>query len=91
MLGAEGLVEIDLPRSTQPLNYLPLFKKPSVLFPTYRGRDFGYCPGQFPVAEKFYRQAIKMPVWLGVQDSEAKLVDGYIKGMMKIFSRVEDQ
>ncbi len=79
---AEGLFEADLPGSTSPLNLLPLFQNPSELFPTYSRNSFSYKPGDFPKAEKFYRNAIKLPVWAEKHDS--RIVDGYIKGIKKV-------
>lgn len=79
---AEGLVEIDRPGSTCPLNLLPLFQHPEALFPRYRGESgFSYEKGQFPNAEKFYARAVKLPVWAMEQDRT--LVQQYIKGIEK--------
>lgn len=61
-LQAEGAKEFDLPTSTSPLNLLPLFQDPAPLFPQYTGK-IAYHPGDFPKAEKFYTQALKIPVW----------------------------
>ena len=79
---AEGLFEADLPGSTSPLNLLPLFQNPSELFPAYSQKNFSYKPGDFPRAEQFYRNAIKLPVWAEKRDS--RIVDGYIKGIKKV-------
>jgi dTDP-4-amino-4,6-dideoxygalactose transaminase len=80
-LQAEGLVEFDLPRSTAPLNLLPLFQNPENFFPGYRGQ-MKYRVGQFPVAEKFYNQAIKLPVWH--REIDSKMVDLYSIGLKKV-------
>ncbi len=82
-LQAEGLNEIDRPGSTCPLNLLPLFQNPGELFPIYKKKyHFSYKPGDFPKAEKFYQNAIKLPVWAFKKD--AKLVNLYIKGIKKV-------
>ncbi len=65
---AEGCVEADRPNSTQPLNLLPLFQEPHVIFPKYRGRPSCY-PGQFPKAEAFHASILKIPVWHRIEDS----------------------
>ena len=81
-LQAEGLLETDLPGSTSPLNLLPIFQNPSELFPAYDKNSFSYKPGDFPAAEQFYRNAIKLPVWTEGRDS--RIVDAYIKGIKKV-------
>ena len=35
----KGLVDIDNPGSTKPLNLLPLFQKPEALFPVYKNKN----------------------------------------------------
>lgn len=83
-LQAEGLSEADIPGSTSPLNLLPLFQTPSELFPAYKKNSFSYKPGDFPAAEKFYKNAIKLPVWADKKDST--IVDSYIKGFKKVIN-----
>jgi dTDP-4-amino-4,6-dideoxygalactose transaminase len=87
-LKAEGLVEVDLPGSTAPLNLLPLFNEPQSLFPVYLKDPFSYKEGDFPVAESFYRNAIKMPVWANASDE--KMVDLYIEGIKKVIKNYTD-
>lgn len=87
-LQTEGLVEIDLPKSTCPLNLLPLFQTPSELFPSYKTNPFFYKPNDFPKAEKFYQNAIKIPVWAFKKDS--KTVDAYIRGIKKVINNYHD-
>jgi len=79
---AEGLVEADRPGSTSPLNLLPLFQNPSELFPIYKSNPFSYSPGQFPRAEQFCQNAIKLPVWAKRKDSG--IVNAYIRGIQKV-------
>ena len=81
-LQAEGLSEVDRPGSTCPLNLLPLFQNPSELFPIYRKNYFSYKPGDFPKAEKFYQNAIKLPVWASRNDY--RFVKSYILGIKKV-------
>ncbi len=80
-LHAEGLIEVDIPDSTRPLNELPLFQDPSDLFPKYKGK-VNYKLKDFPKARKFYQNAIKLPVWFTDQDDI--IVEKYIKGFEKV-------
>ena len=50
-----------MPGSTCPLNLIKLFQDPSLLYPYYKGL-VNYNPGDFPVAENFFNNAIKFPV-----------------------------
>ncbi|NMC51285.1 DegT/DnrJ/EryC1/StrS family aminotransferase [Candidatus Kuenenbacteria bacterium] len=84
---AEGLLEVDRPGSTSPLNLLPLFQNPTELFPIYKKNYFSYKPGDFPKAEKFYKYAIKLPVW--ALKKEHKMVDYYIKGFKKVCNNLD--
>lgn len=79
---AEGLVEFDRPMSTMPLNHLPLFQEPWVLFPEYKKHKFRYKPGDFPRAEYFYNNIFKIPVW--ATSSDKNTVIKYIKGIKKV-------
>ncbi|MEM4240188.1 MAG: DegT/DnrJ/EryC1/StrS family aminotransferase [Candidatus Woesearchaeota archaeon] len=80
-LVAEGCLELDRPGSTAPLNTHPLFQKPWELFPGYSGK-FSYMPGDFPCAEKFCKQALKLPVWHKPEDEP--LVRQYINAFRKV-------
>lgn len=79
---AEGLVEVDRPNSTSPLNLLPIFQEPGNLFPVYKKIKLNYLPGDFPKSEKFFNQAIKLPVW--VQSKDSSTVNKYILGFKKV-------
>lgn len=81
-LHAEGLSEIDRPMSTSPLNLLPLFQHPRQLFPSYKKYPFTYRAGDFPHAEAFYRNAVKLPVWTEPRDK--RMVENYIQGIKKV-------
>lgn len=50
---SNGGRELDCPTSTCPLNLLPLFQEPSMLFANYKN-GFSYKVGDFPKAEDFY-------------------------------------
>lgn len=87
-LQAEGLAEIDRPSSTSPLNLLPLFHNPIELFPAYKNHNFSYQPGDFPKAETFYQNAIKLSVWAFKKD--IKVVEAYIRGIKKVVNNYHD-
>src|SRR3989344_660907 len=84
-LHAEGLIDVDLPGSTAPLNLLPLFQTPNELFPNY---SFSYAVGDFPRVEKFYKNAVKLPVWAFRKDKF--VVNAYIKGIKKVLIHYKD-
>lgn len=81
-----GLLDIDSPDSTKPLNLLPLFQSPEYLFPDYASNNlkFSYKIGDFPMAEKIYKNIVKMPV--GVDKEDDFLVDVYLKGIKKVLA-----
>ncbi len=76
---AEGCKELDMPGSTRPLNLHELFQNPQDLFSEY---SFKYSEGDFPNAEKFHKNSLKLPVWHKKEDE--KLVDLYIKAIKKV-------
>ena len=84
---AEGCIEADRPGSTCPLNLLPLFQDPSKLFPSYNGK-VKYQPGDFPVAERFFENLIKLPVW--VHKSDVKLVNKYMDAIEKVITNYRE-
>ncbi|MBD3360049.1 MAG: aminotransferase class I/II-fold pyridoxal phosphate-dependent enzyme [Candidatus Buchananbacteria bacterium] len=87
-LHAEGLKEFDNPSSTKPLNLLTLFQKPENLFPIYKKYKFSYKKNQFPNALKFYKNAIKLPVWTSPKD---KLIfKAYMTGLKKVINNYQD-
>lgn len=79
-----GLVDIDSPDSTVPLNLLPLFQNPKPLFPAYTPGVVKYQAGDFPKAEKFYRSVLKMP--LGADQADNKLFKSYLDKLTSILS-----
>lgn len=84
---AEGCVELDRPNSTCPLNYHPLFQKPEVLFPQYFNK-FSYQKGDFPVAEKYHENSLKLPVWHSIDDKEVMLL--YFHAFEKVVENYKD-
>jgi len=87
-LHAEGLIEVDLPRSTCPIHNLPLFRSPEKAVPRlYRHQS--HKEQKFPKAEWFYRMAIKIPVWAFPEDEN--VVKAYIKGFKKVISIIDCQ
>jgi len=70
-----GATELDRPFSTCPLTHFEIFKTPGFLFKTYTAKNFS--KGTFNKAEKFYNNALKLPVW--TRKSDEKYVDKYIK------------
>lgn len=85
---AEGLIEVDRPGSTCLNNALPLFTQPNEVLPQLYARPLGN-QGGFPVAETFYRQAIKLPVW--AFPDEQPWIDQYIEGLRKVSDTVSNQ
>lgn len=84
---AEGCLELDRPGSTCPLNYHPLFQKPEVLFANYKDR-FSYRPGDFPGAEKFHENSLKLPVWHLPEDE--KIMNLYVQAFEKVIENYKD-
>lgn len=82
-LKAEGCSELDRPSSTCPLNFHPLFQNPTELFSEYK---LDYKKGDFPNAEKFYKQAIKMPVW---HDNNG-FTEKYISAIRKVSENLNE-
>lgn len=84
---AEGCSEVDRPNSTCPLNLTSLFQEPGFLFPNYKGL-VKYKSGDFPIAEKFYNNLLKLPVW---EDRKYKnLVNKYISAFKKVIKNYKD-
>jgi dTDP-4-amino-4,6-dideoxygalactose transaminase len=86
---AEGLSEFDRPMSTGVLSNLPLFLSPELVLPRLYPqsvKDEGVS--FYPAAERFYKNALKLPVW-SFSDEE-KIVDRYIEGITKVASVVQN-
>lgn len=82
-LKSEGCLELDIPNSTSPLNYHPLFQTPSELFKDYNS-EIKYKIGDFPKSEKFFSRILKLPVWHRPEDKE--IVELYIKAFKKVIN-----
>lgn len=83
VLHQEGLVEVDIPKSTAPLNIYPIFDKPDIMFPEFYSNNTSFIKGiQFPCADEFYNSTFKLPVWATEFDEE--IVQLYIKGIKKV-------
>jgi dTDP-4-amino-4,6-dideoxygalactose transaminase/predicted dehydrogenase len=86
-LRRRGLSEVDIPRSTKPLQHEPLFVEPWEILPNYYSRHT--YPGQshrggcrFPQAESFYDSAIKIPMWCFRE--EAVIIERYIQIFLEV-------
>lgn len=81
-LHAEGLLEIDQPGSTRPMNEHALFSQPEGLFPQV-GDDWPrYREGQFPNAARLHRTTLKFPV----PHDDGPIADAYIRGITKVMT-----
>lgn len=85
---AEGLIELDRPRSTGTLHQLPLFTNPNKVLPRLYPRSRECDQQPFPEAERFYDNALKLPVW--TFHDEEQMVDLYINGIVKVASVVKE-
>jgi dTDP-4-amino-4,6-dideoxygalactose transaminase len=81
-----GLADADKPGSTCPLNFLKLFQDPSLLFPEYKGK-VNYKSGDFPVAEQFHAQAIKVPIDIFEGNKYRQVLENYARVIKKVTSR----
>lgn len=85
---AEGLLEFDRPRSTGTLHEQPLFVSPEQALPRLYRQSLVKNQRSFPQAQRFYDQAVKLPVWSF--DDDESMVDLYIQGIVKVASVVQD-
>jgi len=72
----EGILDADKPGSTCPLNLLRLFQDPTLLYPEYEGL-VRYRLGDFPNAELFFEQAIKLPIDIYTNKQYRKVLKEY--------------
>jgi perosamine synthetase len=84
---AEGLIEADRPGSTCPLNQLPLFQKPTALFPDLPHSQAHHL-GDFPRAEAFHDSIVKLPVWHTADGLD--LATRYAKAFAKVSARSDE-
>jgi dTDP-4-amino-4,6-dideoxygalactose transaminase len=83
---AEGLAELDQPRSTAPLHHYALFRNPSEIFPNRRPPA---SIAALPTADALYRRALKLPVWHREEDFE--LAMQYARGLRKVLRHFGDR
>ena len=86
-LQAEGCMELDRPGSTCPLNYHQLFQNPASLFQNYEGK-VNYKRGDFPSAERFHENSLKLPVWHEAKDHD--IIEGYIRAFKKVIKNYHE-
>ncbi|MFJ1758589.1 DegT/DnrJ/EryC1/StrS family aminotransferase [Kitasatospora sp. NPDC088134] len=79
---AEGATAYDRPGSTCPMNQLPLYQQPNLLFPGHPHSHRPYRPGMFPVAEHAHRHTVKLPVWHRSADLET--AEAYVHAAVKV-------
>ena len=84
-LHAEGLIEVDRPGSTCPTHNLPIFTKPHVAMPRLYKKTIS-TPEEFSNANKFYENAIKLPVWAHKNDGH--IMESYVAGFKKVCDTV---
>lgn len=57
------------------LHYIPVHTQPYY-------REMGFAPGDFPEAEKYYREAISLPMYVGLTDGEQDRVIETLRGCL---------
>lgn len=86
-LKAEGCLELDRPGSTCPINLHPLFQAPTVLLP-HSAQVPAYKAGQFPRAEVFHANTLKLPVWH--REEDIPLAHAYTDAFAKVMAHHRD-
>lgn len=87
MMVAEGLIEVDIPGSTGPNHKMPLFTKPSVLFPYFYNEHEAFnTDEEFAGAEAFYNSIVKLPTW--TQQDHNGVLEYYLTGIEKVLDYV---
>jgi len=86
-LKAEGCLEVDRPGSICPLNLHPLFQAPTPLFP-HSAQVPTYKAGQFPRAEAFHANTLKLPVWH--REEDIPLAHAYTDAFAKVIAHHRD-
>lgn len=84
---AEGAIEVDIPNSTCPVNYLELFKYPDLLFDNYKDK-VRYEENDYRNATNFYNSIIKIPIWEDEEDKE--VIYKYIRAIKKVVNNIEE-
>jgi len=85
-LKAEGCKEASRNAFTPPLSHFKLFQNPSNLFHEYEGK-FAYIKENFPNAEKFYNNVIKLPGWYNQKN---EFISQYIEAFKKVVSNYKE-
>lgn len=79
---AAGISRVQAVRELQNLGIgTQVHYYPVPLQPYYRKR-FGFRPGQFPAAEKYYEQALSIPMYSGMQDADVERVIAALRGII---------
>lgn len=84
-LKEKGLTEIERPLSTCPIYDLPLFKETDEIMPR-RYNHMSVNNSTYPFADKFYRHALKLPVW--ALPEHQPIVDKYINVILQVASEL---
>ena len=87
-LQLEGLIEVDIPNSTAPLDKYEIFSNPkdssirqSIISKQSKIFD------QFKNAYNFFNSVIKIPIW--VNSIDENIIDLYISGFKKVVNEIE--
>ena len=87
-LQLEGLIEVDIPNSTAPLDKYEIFSNPkdssirqSIISKQSKISD------QFKNAYNFFNSVIKIPIW--VNSIDENIIDLYISGFKKVVNEIE--
>jgi dTDP-4-amino-4,6-dideoxygalactose transaminase/predicted dehydrogenase len=81
-LQQQGLTEMERPNSTCPIHNLPLFTHAHEAFPRFYTQGFASTKHAFPIADDYFKHALKMPVWARLEDKP--IVDKYIQGIREV-------
>lgn len=87
-LNERGLKEVDIPKSTCLLNELPLFTHSHIAIPRYGEQPWHALQptSEFPIADAFYKRAIKLPGW--ATDNDRPIVEHYINTFLAVAEEV---
>ena len=87
-LEKRGLKEVDIPRSTGLLNEMPLFTHFHEAIPRFGSESWHdkQPTEDFPVANKFFQQSIKLPIW--TTDKDKLIVEHYIQTFLDVAEEV---
>ncbi|NEO33471.1 MAG: aminotransferase class I/II-fold pyridoxal phosphate-dependent enzyme [Symploca sp. SIO3C6] len=80
------LGEVDIPMSTCPNHLLPLFAQPHTVRPDFYDANIGNMNDNFPMARKFYDNAIKIFIPARVSDNDDFQL--YIEGFREVAKMV---